>query len=425
MSKPIKLIGEPIRSPPENRLFPDWNSAWWQAAAQVMWRNAGSRSAMMNVLKNGICDGCSRSVIGSTDHQGETHRCLPQLQRLLFNTQSIFSEADVCDIRHLRQHSRQALQSLGRVGYPFIYRPGDRGLTRTSWSEALGLIGESVRKIPAHRQMYLAYSESSTNEGYYAFAKMARLMGSNNIHLCHSKVHRKGVSILERSLGVRTPTISFSDVLGTDLLLLVGCTYGPYLEDIIKQAQNNGARVVLLYTKDRSSERLLSLVDEKIAIHSGAEKDVVLGVAKLIWEWQQHDEEFVRCHTQGVERLYRQLSDISLNRCSTLSGVAVSQIDWLATLIARAKTMVTLYGEAAVSNDEVFVATKHILNIHLLKGAIGKPHSGVFPFWPQSGVYGAMESGIDPMQYVEGRSITEENAQWLSDIWGEKISAVP
>src|SRR5687768_16259218 len=157
----------------------------FREAAAVVWENRDNLRYAWNILRHGVCDGCSLGPRGLRDDVVPgLHVCMSRLKLLRNNTIAAFDPADVADIERLRRMDNTQLRELGRIPYPFVYRPGDRGFSRVSWDEALGLIGERLREIPPVRQAYFATSKGITNETYYVFSKAARLMGTNNVDFC-------------------------------------------------------------------------------------------------------------------------------------------------------------------------------------------------------------------------------------------------
>lgn len=192
----------------------------------VLWENRDNLQYAWNILNHGVCDGCSLGTTGLRDHVLDgTHLCMSRLKLLRNNTVGAFAESDVVDIEQLRKKNNTELREMGRIPYPFVYRAGDRGFTRVSWDRALELIGERLSKIEPERQGYFATSKGITNETYYMFTKMARLMGTNNVDFCARLCHAATVSGLSTSIGVGAPTVSLSDLIGTDLVLLWGTNW--------------------------------------------------------------------------------------------------------------------------------------------------------------------------------------------------------
>ena len=85
------------------------------------------------------------------------------------------------DVEHLRTFSGAELRDLGRLPYPMVRRPGDKGFSRVSWDEALDLIADRIqRNDPDAFALYLT-ARGITNEVYYVAQKMTRVIGTNNV----------------------------------------------------------------------------------------------------------------------------------------------------------------------------------------------------------------------------------------------------
>ncbi len=61
-----------------------------------------------------------------------------------------------------------------------------------------------------------------------------------------------------------------------------------------------------------------------------------------------------------------------------------------------------------------------MVNLQLMRGNMGRPHTGLMPIRGHSGVQGGAEMGAQPGAYMMGRSVSEENARTLgeADAWG-------
>ena len=362
---------------------------------------------------------------------------MSRLKLLRNNTIGAFSEADVCDIEQLRQKSNSELRNMGRIPYPFVYRPGDRGFTRVSWDRALELIGERLKEYEPDRQAYFATSKGITNETYYIFTKMARLMGTNNVDFCARLCHAATVSGLSTSIGVGAPTISLSDLIGTDLILLWGTNLAnnqPVSVKYLHHAKKAGTRIISINTvREKGLEEYWipsipesalfgsKLADEWIQVKIGGDLALMMAILKKLVEWNAVDHEFIEQHTNGWEALADAVSGLSLSELSEHSGVSLSKIDWLAVTIARAKTMVTVYSMGLTQHTFGTENIWGVVNLHLAKGAIGKSKAGILPIRGHSGVQGGGECGVVPTKFPGGFKVTPENAARFTEMWGHEV----
>src|SRR6185295_1984098 len=130
--------------------------------------------------------------------------------------------AAMSDVGQLRRMEPEQLRSLGRLAHPLLRRKGERGFLRVSWEEALEVVCKSIRKTAPHELAFLATSHRLTNEVYYVFQKLARVLGTNNVDLSSRLCHAASVSGLKSTLGYGAPTCSLADFIGTDLLVIFG-----------------------------------------------------------------------------------------------------------------------------------------------------------------------------------------------------------
>ncbi|MDP6935446.1 MAG: molybdopterin-dependent oxidoreductase, partial [Myxococcota bacterium] len=217
---------------------------------EVLWENRDSLPYAWRILNKGVCDGCSLGPRGMKDDVIDgIHLCTSRLKLLRMNTMPELVPTDLMNIERLRSMTNRELQELGRLPFPFVYRPGDRGFSRVTWDEALDLLASKLRDTPGERQGWFVTSKGLTNEAYYTLTKSARLAGTNNVDLCSRLCHAATVTGLKSTIGVGAPTCSLSDMIGTDLLLLWGTNIAnnqPVTMKYLAYAKQQGTRVVVI-----------------------------------------------------------------------------------------------------------------------------------------------------------------------------------
>lgn len=404
----------------------------------VAWENRDNLQYAWNILQHGVCDGCSLGPRGLQDDVIEgTHLCMSRLKLLRNNTVGAFSEADVVDINYLRTRSNQQLREMGRIPYPFVYRKGERGFSRVTWEKALELIGERLSKISPQRQGYFATSKGLTNETYYTFTKTARLMGTNNVDFCARLCHAATVAGLSRTIGVGAPTISLSDLIGTDLILLWGTNLAnnqPVSVKYLHHAKKAGTRVVSINSVNekglnnywipsipKSALFGSKLADEFIKVRVGGDMALMNGVLKFLIEWDAIDHNYIESYTENWSGLVGELEKQSMEDICMQSGVDVGTIVHLATLIARSKTMVTIYSMGLTQHKFGTENVMGVVNLHLSQGALGKPKAGILPIRGHSGVQGGGECGVTPTKLPGGFLVNEESVARFAELWKHPI----
>lgn len=410
--------------------------------AEVLWENRDSLPYAWNILRQGVCDGCSLGPRGLEDDViPGVHLCMSRLKLLRNNTIGAFAPADVLDIGRLRRMNNSALRQLGRIPVPLVYRRGDRGLRRVSWDEALRTIGEGLREVAPERMAFFASSKGLTNEAYYAFTKAARALGTNNVDFCARLCHAATVSGLGRTIGVGAPTVSLSDLVGTDLVLLWGTNLAnnqPVSVKYLHHAKTQGTRVVVINpVPEKGLEAYwvpsiaLSAVfgsriqDDYIPVRVGGDIALLNAVMKVLIGWGAVDRAFIDAHTRGWEDLVSFLDGQSLPSLCAEAGVEPARVEWLATLIARARTMVTVYSMGLTQHRFGTQNVQGVVNLHLARGAIGRPKSGILPIRGHSGVQGGGECGVTPDKLPGGVRLDEASAERFTGLWGFEVPTAP
>ncbi len=216
----------------------------------VIWENRKEIPYAWNVLNHGVCDACSLGPYGLRDNVLEgIHLCMTRLKSLKLNTMGALDLSALSDVSRLRRMDPEQLRALGRLSHPMVRGKGQRGFLRVTWEEALDLACKSIRKTPPHELAFLAASHSLTNEVYYAFQKLARVLGTNNVDLCSRLSHAASVSGLKETLGYGAPTCSLADFIGTDLLVIFGSDLAhnqPVTTKYMHYAKKAGTRIVVV-----------------------------------------------------------------------------------------------------------------------------------------------------------------------------------
>ncbi len=123
------------------------------------------------------------------------HLCTTRLRLLEVNTGDPIDPRVLGDADALATHTGAELRALGRLAHPMRRRRGERGFTRISWDEALGVLADGLAATtPDRAAMYLT-SRGLTNETYYVAGKAARAMGIASVdsaaRVCHAHPPRR------------------------------------------------------------------------------------------------------------------------------------------------------------------------------------------------------------------------------------------
>src|SRR6185369_3007909 len=91
-----------------------------------------------------------------------------------------------------------------------------------SWDAALDLIAGRIRATTPDRLAFYLTSRGMPNESYYAVQKAVRALGTNSIDNAARVCHAPSTGALKSALGVAATTCSYSDWIGSDLIVFIG-----------------------------------------------------------------------------------------------------------------------------------------------------------------------------------------------------------
>src|SRR4030095_12436218 len=211
------------------------------------------------------------------------------------------------------------LHRLGRVPYPLLRRRGEPGFSRISWDEATELVASRWRRSETERIGMFVTSRGITNETYYTLQKLARIGGTPHVDTCARLCHAASTVGLKETLGFAAPTLSLSDWIGSELIVIIGSNLPnnqPVSTKYLHYAKKAGSRIVVVNPfKEPALERYwipsvpssalfgTRLMDDFYAVRPGGDIAFLSGVLKALDEIGGWDEKFVEERTEGAAEL--------------------------------------------------------------------------------------------------------------------------
>src|SRR3972149_977091 len=191
--------------------------------AKTIWRNKHAPRFTWRILRDGVCDGCALGTTGLKDFTMDgVHLCTVRLNLLPLNTMGSLHTPLLEDVSALGSFTSKELRELGRLPWPMIRARGAPGFRRISWGEAIALAAGRIRHTTPDRLAFFLTSRGVTNETYYVASKVARFLGTNNVDNSSRGCPAPSTTGMKDSLGVAASTCSYSDWIGSDLLVFFG-----------------------------------------------------------------------------------------------------------------------------------------------------------------------------------------------------------
>jgi molybdopterin-dependent oxidoreductase alpha subunit len=408
----------------------------------VLWENRKELPYAWNVLNHGVCDGCSLGPYGLRDNVLDgVHLCMTRLKLLKLNTMSALDASVMGNVNRLRKLQPEQLRSLGRLPHPMIRRKGEPGFSRLSWDEALDAVCKSIHNIAPHEMGFFATSRGLTNEVYYVFQKLARVLGTNNVDRCSRLCHAASVSGLKLTLGIGASTCSLSDFIGTDLLMIFGSDLAnnqPVTTKYMHYAKKAGTRIVVVNpTREYSLEHYwvpsaitsapfgTKLMDDFFQVRVGGDIAFINGILKTLIALDRVDREYIDKHTAGFAGIKAALEQQSWEMLEQRSGLSRGEMQEFAVMYGRARTAVIVYTTSLTQHEFGVDNVKAIVNLALCRGMLGREKCGIMPIRGHSGVQGGGECGSEPDKFPGGFPVNDDTARRFSNLWHHPVPSKP
>ena len=410
----------------------------YKEMVKVVWLNRRNLPYAWRILRKGVCDGCALGVAGFHDWTiSGVHLCTTRLDLLQLNTMRALDPEVLSHVEKLRKLDGKQLRELGRLPYPMVRRHGERGFTRVSWDEALGLIAARIRSSTSDSFALYLTARGITNETYYVAQKVTRFLGTNNIDNAARVCHAPSTVALKRSIGVGATTCSYTDVIKSDLIVLFGSNVAnaqPVFMKYMYLARKRGAKVAVInplrepglerYWVPSNVESALfgtKMTDEFFGIHTGGDIAFINGVLKILLAEGGIDRAFVREHTTGFDELLVELEGSSFASLELVSGTTRSDMERFARMYMAAGSAVFVWSMGITQHVHGTDNVTAIVNLALARGNVGRIGAGLMPIRGHSGVQGGAEMGAYATALPGGVAIDSDNAAALAEIYGFPI----
>jgi assimilatory nitrate reductase catalytic subunit len=320
-----------------------------------------------------------------------------------------------------------------RIREPML-RQIDGSFAPVSWDAALDLVAEKLR---AGRSEYGADSVGVfgggglTNEKAYQLGKFTRLaLGSSRIdyngRFCMSSAAAAGNRAfgLDRGLPFRV-----EDLDAADTILLLGSNVAQTMPPFIGHldgARRSGGLIVV----DPRRTATARLTEDGAGMHvqpaPGTDLVLLLGLIHLVLAERLADTDYLQRRTTGFDQLRFSVAGWYPQRVQEHTGVPVWQLQGLARRLAAGRGTYILTGRGVEQHVDGTDTATAAINLALVLGLVGTPHSGYGTLTGQGNGQGGREHGQKCDQLPGYRKITDPAARaHVAGVWGVDPLVIP
>ncbi|MGJ8677486.1 MAG: FdhF/YdeP family oxidoreductase [Akkermansiaceae bacterium] len=304
----------------------------------------------------------------------------------------------------------------GRIVEPLVRREGESHYRAISWQDAYAEIAQGLKDLPSAHQASFYTSGRASNEAAFVYQLMVRMFGTNNLPDCSNMCHESSGAALNKTIGIGKGTVKLADFAKADVILVIGQNPGtnhPRMLSALQEAVRNGATIISInplfeaglkgFAHPQEVKGMLNLKTQLAADHyavrPGGDLALFKAVGKLLLEWQEEaggifDEDFIATYTSGLNDYLDALRKETWEELVEESGIPKEQIHRLAALLRDAKGLITCWAMGLTQTDNAVATIQEIVNLHLVRGQIGKAGAGLCPVRGHSNVQGDRTMGV-------------------------------
>lgn len=323
----------------------------------------------------------------------------------------------------LSRQTDRWLGEQGRLTHPMIRRPGSDHYEPVAWDEAFRTVGEHLRALDSPDRAVFYTSGRTSNEAAFLYQLFVRAYGTNNLPDCSNMCHESSGAALTETIGIGKGTVLLEDFDHAELIVVIGQNPGtnhPRMLSALQRAKERGAVMVgvnplpeaglvgfrnpqdlahLDRLRRAADPRPTKLSDLFVPVKVGGDLALLTGVQKAMVERHRDrggviDEEFVRDRTSGFDELVAHLDRVSWDDVVSGSGVDRSKIEAFAELLATHRRIISCWAMGLTQHEHAVGTIQQLVNIHLMRGAIGTSGAGLCPVRGHSNVQGDRTVGI-------------------------------
>jgi molybdopterin-dependent oxidoreductase alpha subunit len=328
-------------------------------------------------------------------------------------TPELFARHSVSELSALSDH---ALGELGRLTTPMVLRPGASHYEPIRWDDAFALIAAELNALASPDEAVFYTSGRTSNEAAFLYQLFVRQFGTNNLPDCSNMCHESSGTALMETIGVGKGTVTLEDFDQAQAIVIAGQNPGtnhPRMLSTLQRAKRNGATIIGInplaeagLRRFKQPQEVLGLLgrgteiaDFLLRVRVGGDVALFQGIAKALLERDARGEHVLDCEfiaecTDGFDAFARALTRQPWERIVAASGVPHEDIVRAADVFARSDRTITCWGMGLTQHVNAVANIQEIVNLHLLRGQIGKPGAGLCPVRGHSNVQGDRTVGI-------------------------------
>jgi molybdopterin-dependent oxidoreductase alpha subunit len=408
------LEKQPARVKPQKHSAAGW-PAVWTALLHILRTWSPYRGVKgllgMNQKKGYDCPGCAWPDPDGNRHIAEFcengAKAVAEEATSKRATPEVFGAWTVAQLSELSDYK---LGQLGRFTEPMILEGNADRYRRMSWGEAFTRIAKNLNESLPNQSVFYTSGKAS-NEAAFLFQLMARVHGTNNLPDCSNMCHESSGKALTETIGSGKGSVKLDDFDHADLILIIGQNPGtnhPRMLTALQKSVRKGCKIISInpmreaglsgFMNPQEVQGMIGISTPLSSLHLPVmiNGDVALlkGIQKYVVAANGVDPLFIEKYTEGFAAHVQDIENTSWEKIVNESGIAREQIEEAANAVLKSKRMITCWAMGLTQHKNAVANIEQVVNLHLMRGQIGKKGAGVCPVRGHSNVQGDRTMGI-------------------------------
>lgn len=320
-------------------------------------------------------------------------------------------------VEELSQWSDYEIGKAGRITEPVVLHEGSSHYEPISWDDAFALIASELNALPSPNEAVFYTSGRTSNEAAFMYQLFVREFGTNNMPDCSNMCHESSGVALNETLGIGKGTVTLEDIHHAELILVIGQNPGtnhPRMLSALAACKRHGGTIISVnplaeaglhrFVNPQNPLEIIKggieLADHFLQVRINGDVPFLKGVMRLLLDKEEKapgtvfDHQFIREKTTGYETFLAELKKVNAAEMAAECGLSLAQLQTTADLVAAKKKIIVCWAMGLTQHKNAVDNIREIVNLLLLRGAVGIPGAGACPVRGHSNVQGDRTMGI-------------------------------
>jgi molybdopterin-dependent oxidoreductase alpha subunit len=320
-------------------------------------------------------------------------------------------------VQELSKWTDYEIGKSGRLTEPMVLKAGSSHYEPISWDAAYDLIANDLNALGSPDEAIFYTSGRASNEAAFMYQLFIREFGTNNMPDCSNMCHESSGKGLSSTVGLGKGSVTLEDIYESELVMVIGQNPGtnhPRMLSALEKCKENGGTIVAInplpeagllhYTNPQSPTKILKggvkLADLFLQVKINGDVALLKAIMYLMLEAENvkpntvFDHAFIKEHTVGIDDFLKDLAQQNFPELVRRSGVPEALVREAAKLCINKKKIIICWAMGLTQHKNAVGNVQEIVNLLLLRGAIGKAGAGTCPVRGHSNVQGDRTMGI-------------------------------